>query len=97
LSRAAIVALISAAAAVLGGCAAGAGGGQPEVSREPASRLTRVEPGMSAAAARSLLGRPLSVERQAGEGGAETWYYEDGVLVFQGEAVVFSFAAAGPR
>ncbi len=59
----------------------------------PDSRFARVEIGMSASEAESLLGKPLLVEQERADGPAEVWYYQDGVVVLRNGKVVLSHAA----
>ena len=59
----------------------------------PDSRFARVEIGMSALEAESLLGKPLLVEQERADGPEEVWYYEDGVVMLRNGKVVFSYAA----
>ncbi len=59
----------------------------------PDSRFARVEIGMSASEAESLLGKPVLVEQERSDGPAEVWYYQDGVVMLRNGKVVFSYAA----
>ena len=63
----------------------------------PDSRFARVEVGMSASEAESLLGKPVMVEQRRADGPTEVWYYEDGVVMLRNGKVVFSRAARAPQ
>jgi len=71
------------------GCAGGgaAGGNAPAA----ASALSAVKLGMSPAEVEALAGSPSSVEPKAGERNVEVWLYQDGVIMFEDERVVFRY------
>ena len=72
-----------------GGCSALQEAG-PAVA--PERSLARVEAGMSAAEVESLLGSPVTRERQTDAPGTEVWYYRNGVVILRQERVAFRFA-----
>lgn len=63
----------------------------------PDSRFARVEIGMSASEAESLLGKPVLVEQERSDDPAEVWYYQDGAVMLRNGKVVLSHAARTSR
>jgi outer membrane protein assembly factor BamE (lipoprotein component of BamABCDE complex) len=80
------------ALALTGGCAADRPQAPPEPVAPELSRVQLVQPGMSPAEVRDLLGEPELVETPDAPPGTRIWHYNGGVVMFRDDRVAFRHA-----
>ena len=93
--------LVLVSFALASGCAAPSGpAGRPGPAVQhpppPTSALTKARVGMLPDEVEAVAGKPTTTDRLGSEEQLEVWYYEDGVVIFQGGRVRFLHAGAVP-
>ena len=90
--RALAILSLTVLVASVSGCASDLPKPPPEPDAPELSRVQLVQEGMKPAEVRELLGKPELVETPADRPGSEIWHYQEGLVLFQNDAVVFRHA-----